>query len=166
MKQWELFDVQNRLDARLVRSLSLGTQTEGMVADDETGIFYIGHEVAGIWKFDAEPDGSAEGVFIENSSKKIPTSNTISRACPFTIEGTEKVIWLPHRRGIIHLPFSIGRAITGILAAFALWMEKLMAPKKLTGLKLPVCHLPDTPKYCWWFRMATTMMDAKKKPEF
>ncbi len=72
VEQWELFDTQNRLDARLVRSFNLGTQTEGMVADDETGIFYIGHEVAGIWKFDAELTGSTEGQFIENSSEENP----------------------------------------------------------------------------------------------
>ncbi len=70
VEQWELYATQNRIDARLVRSFSVGTQTEGMVADDETGMLYLGHEVAGIWKFDAEPDGSTEGIFIENSSEK------------------------------------------------------------------------------------------------
>lgn len=72
VEQWELFDVQNRLDARLVRSFSVGTQTEGMVADDENRTLYLGHEVAGIWKFDAEPTGSTEGNFIENSSEENP----------------------------------------------------------------------------------------------
>lgn len=72
VEQWELFDTQNRLDARLVRSFSVSTQTEGMVADDETGMLYLGHEMAGIWKFDAEPDGSTEGIFIENSSEINP----------------------------------------------------------------------------------------------
>jgi 3-phytase len=50
----------------------LGTQTEGMVADDEIGILYVGEEKAGIWKFDAEPDGSTEGKFISNSSEDNP----------------------------------------------------------------------------------------------
>lgn len=72
VEQWELFDKQKRVDARLVRSFSLGSQIEGMVADDENGILYIGKEEAGIWKFDAEPDGSTEGTFIENSSEKNP----------------------------------------------------------------------------------------------
>jgi 3-phytase len=72
VEQWELFDVQKRLDARLVRSFSLGSQTEGMVTDDENQLLYIGQEKAGIWKFDAEPEGSIEGVFIENSSEDNP----------------------------------------------------------------------------------------------
>ena len=46
VEQWELFDVQNRMDACLVRSFSVGTQTEGMVADDENRILYLGHEFA------------------------------------------------------------------------------------------------------------------------
>lgn len=70
VEQWELFDIQKRVDARLVRSFSLGAQTEGMVADDETGILYIGKEEAGIWKFDADPDGDSEGTYIENSSEE------------------------------------------------------------------------------------------------
>ncbi len=37
---------------------------------DETGNLFIGEELAGIWKFDAEPNGSTEGVFIENSSEE------------------------------------------------------------------------------------------------
>lgn len=70
VEQWELVAVDNKIDAKLVRSFQLGTQTEGMVADDETGILYVGEEQAGIWKFDAEPDGSTEGKFIPKSSKE------------------------------------------------------------------------------------------------
>jgi 3-phytase len=69
VEQYELFATDNKVDARLVRSFKLGTQTEGMVADDEIGILYVGEEKAGIWKFDAEPDGSTEGKFISNSSE-------------------------------------------------------------------------------------------------
>jgi 3-phytase len=70
VEQYELFAVDNKIDAKLVRSLKLGTQTEGMVADDETGTVYVGEEVAGIWKFDAEPDGSTEGKLIPKSSEE------------------------------------------------------------------------------------------------
>jgi 3-phytase len=69
VEQWELFNDHKRVDAKLVRSFSLGTQTEGMVADDEAGNLYIGKEEAGIWKFNAEPHGGSEGAFIENSSE-------------------------------------------------------------------------------------------------
>ena len=70
VEQWELSENDRKIDAVLVRSFSLGTQTEGMVADDETGIIYVGKELAGIWKFDAEPGGSNEGIFIKNSSEE------------------------------------------------------------------------------------------------
>ena len=35
----------------------MGSQTEGCVADDETGDLYVGEEGFGIWKYSAEPDG-------------------------------------------------------------------------------------------------------------
>lgn len=72
VEQYELFAADNKVDAKLVRSFQLGTQTEGMVADDETGNLYIGEEVAGVWKFDAEPNGSSKGIFIKNSSEENP----------------------------------------------------------------------------------------------
>jgi myo-inositol-hexaphosphate 3-phosphohydrolase len=43
---------------KLVRSLKLGTQSEGCVVDDRTGILYVAEEDVGLWKFDASPDGS------------------------------------------------------------------------------------------------------------
>lgn len=70
VEQYELFAVENKVDAKLVRTFKLGTQTEGMVADDETRTLYIGEEMAGIWKFDAEPDDSPEGKFIPKSSEE------------------------------------------------------------------------------------------------
>ncbi len=80
VEQWELFEEDGGIDARLVRSFEVGTQTEGMVADDEKGVVFLGHEVAGIWKFDAEPGGNSKGVFIENSSQENP-------AITYDIEG-------------------------------------------------------------------------------
>ncbi len=70
VEQWELFESGAKVDAHLVRSFSVATQTEGMVADDEMGIVYIGEEVAGIHKFDAEPNKVAEGQLIANSSEE------------------------------------------------------------------------------------------------
>jgi len=70
VEQWEIFNEKNRADARLVRSFALETQTEGMVADDESGIIYIGEEDAGIFKFNAEPNGSTTGTYIKNSSEE------------------------------------------------------------------------------------------------
>ena len=57
VEQWELFDDGTGLiDAVRVSQFDAGTQTEGCVADDEYGCFYIGEENVGIWKYGAEPD--------------------------------------------------------------------------------------------------------------
>lgn len=58
VQQWQLFDNgQAQVDARLVRSFSVGSRTEGCVADDINGTFYISEELVGVWKYNAEPDG-------------------------------------------------------------------------------------------------------------
>jgi len=42
-----------------VRTIRLGSTTEGCVADDETGKLYISEEDVGIWKYGAEPTDGA-----------------------------------------------------------------------------------------------------------
>jgi len=57
VEQWELFDNgRGRVDAVKVRGFAVGSQTEGCVADDELGHFYIAEETVGIWKYGAEPN--------------------------------------------------------------------------------------------------------------
>ncbi|BCL37973.1 phytase [Nostoc sp. MS1] len=70
--QFKLIDKSNgKIDAERVRQFTIPTiserspQTEGMVADQETGFLYIGQEDVGIWKFDAEPDRSSSGTLID-----------------------------------------------------------------------------------------------------
>jgi 3-phytase len=60
-QQWELFDNGAGLvDARKVRTISLSSVTEGIVADDGTGALYISQEDVALWRYGAEPDaGSA-----------------------------------------------------------------------------------------------------------
>jgi 3-phytase len=61
VEQWELIDAASgKVDARLVRSFAVGSQTEGCVADDQLGDLYIGEEARGIWRYRAEPDAGAE----------------------------------------------------------------------------------------------------------
>jgi 3-phytase len=55
VEQWELFDDGGRVAARRVRTFSLGSQTEGCVADDEHGALYLSEEAAGVWRYGAEP---------------------------------------------------------------------------------------------------------------
>ena len=61
VEQFELVDNGSGLiDAVLVRTFSVGGQTEGMVADDQYAQLYIGEEAYGIWRYGAEPtDGTA-----------------------------------------------------------------------------------------------------------
>ncbi|MBC8077008.1 MAG: phytase [Chloroflexales bacterium] len=59
---------------KLVRTITLpaptgvepdDVQSEGMVADHRNRVVYIAQEKVGIWKFDAEPNGSAQGLLID-----------------------------------------------------------------------------------------------------
>lgn len=49
---------------KVVRSMKLGTQSEGCVVDDRTGILYVAEEDVGLWKFDAAPDGPVSATAI------------------------------------------------------------------------------------------------------
>ena len=80
VEQWELFQSDKKIDARLVRSFKLNTQTEGMVADDEMAMLFIGEEVAGIHKIGAEPDAG-------NQVKPIPLSSEANKNIRYDIEG-------------------------------------------------------------------------------
>lgn len=70
--QFQLIDEGNgKIGVERVREFTVPTtagfdpQTEGMVADQETGFLYIGQENVGIWKFSAEPDGESTGILID-----------------------------------------------------------------------------------------------------
>ncbi len=59
-RQWEIEASGAKLTARLVREFTVGTQSEGCVADDEAGALYIAEEDVGLWRYAAEPDGATE----------------------------------------------------------------------------------------------------------
>jgi len=66
VEQWEIFDNGTGLvDGRLVRNFQVSSQTEGCVADDHLGYFYLGEEMVGIWKFNAEPMSETEGYLMD-----------------------------------------------------------------------------------------------------
>jgi 3-phytase len=66
-EQYELFDNgKGKIDAKLVRSLEVGSISEGLVADDEYGCFYISEENIGIWKYGAEPDAGTKRVQVDS----------------------------------------------------------------------------------------------------
>ena len=67
VKQWELFaTAAAKVDAVQVRTFDVGTQTEGCVADDVAGQFYIGEEQRGIWRYGAEPTAGTARVLIDS----------------------------------------------------------------------------------------------------
>lgn len=72
VEQWKLVAAGNKVDAHLARSFKIATQTEGMVADDQAGILYVGEEDAGIHKINAEPNGPTEDKIIPLSSEENP----------------------------------------------------------------------------------------------
>jgi 3-phytase len=55
---------------KLVRSMKLGTQSEGCVVDDRTGILYVAEEDVGLWKFDAAPDAPITATAIASADGK------------------------------------------------------------------------------------------------
>ena len=72
VEQYRLFDNGSGLvDAELVRTLKLGGQLEGCVADDILGNLYIGEEEYGIWKYDASPGTSDNGILIDTMGPHI-----------------------------------------------------------------------------------------------
>ena len=67
VEQYKLFDNGSGLvDALLVRTLKLPGKLEGCVADDILGHLYIGEEDHGIWKYQADPNGSDAGILIDS----------------------------------------------------------------------------------------------------
>jgi 3-phytase len=67
VEQWELYEGAGGVDARRVRGLRLGSQTEGCVADDELGALYLSEEARGIWRFGAEPDAGGSGTLVDRT---------------------------------------------------------------------------------------------------
>jgi PKD repeat protein len=61
LQQWEVFDNGSGLvDAAKVRTIQVGSHSEGLVADDIHKYLYVSQEDVAIWKYGAEPgDGSS-----------------------------------------------------------------------------------------------------------
>ncbi len=60
VRQWELVPTRaGKVRARKVRDIKFGSQTEGCVADDQSGILYVAEEDIGLWRVPAEPNASA-----------------------------------------------------------------------------------------------------------
>lgn len=59
--QMEIFRQGGAVVADRVRTMKLGTQSEGCVADDRTGKLYVGEEDVGVWRFGANAKDPVDG---------------------------------------------------------------------------------------------------------
>jgi 3-phytase len=67
VQQWELSDDgTGKVDASKVRTLSLGSTTEGCVADDRHGNLFVAEEDVGIWKYGAEPEAGDARIRVDS----------------------------------------------------------------------------------------------------
>lgn len=95
MRQWELIDAGNgRIRTQMVREFSFESQPEGCVADDETGVLYVGEEDVGLWRMGAEPDAG-------DARRSVATVET-NTALKDDIEGVG-LYTLPNGRGYLVL---------------------------------------------------------------
>jgi myo-inositol-hexaphosphate 3-phosphohydrolase len=59
-----------RVEGRQVRAFAVGSQTEGCVADDALGRFYIGEEAVGIWRYGAEPGAGDMRTLVDSADQR------------------------------------------------------------------------------------------------
>ncbi len=73
VEQYEILPFgQDEVTGKLVRTLKLDSQPEGMVADDQLGVAYFGEEDKGIWKVEASPSSTAKPLLLSNSGMENP----------------------------------------------------------------------------------------------
>ena len=68
VEQWRLFDNGGgKVDGKLVRRFDVGSISEGCVADDELGHFYVSEERKAIWKYGAEPGDGDKRTMVDGA---------------------------------------------------------------------------------------------------
>ncbi|MCH8134406.1 MAG: phytase [Proteobacteria bacterium] len=93
VKQWQLVDAGNgKAGVNLVREFSVGSQTEGCVADDETGNLYVGEENVALWKYSAEPDGGDARTMVDSIETGNLTADVEGVAIYYGANGTGYLI--------------------------------------------------------------------------
>jgi 3-phytase len=68
VEQWEIRADGTRIEATKVRTIEVGSQTEGAVADDANGWLYIGEEETGIWRYGLNPASGSDRVAVNDVS--------------------------------------------------------------------------------------------------
>ncbi|KAJ3184114.1 hypothetical protein HDU85_001965 [Gaertneriomyces sp. JEL0708] len=66
--QYEIFEQDDKIQSKLVREFKAGSggQVEGCVVDNDNGWLFLGEEDKGLWRYDAEPRGSAKGTLVDS----------------------------------------------------------------------------------------------------
>ena len=68
VEQWEIVSSDGKIEAKVVREFMVSSRPEGMVADDENGVVYIGVEEEGVVKVQAEPENEFKNVWVTGSN--------------------------------------------------------------------------------------------------
>jgi 3-phytase len=71
-EQWELDGSGGRVRGTRVRTLAVGSQTEGCVADDEQRKLYVAEESTGVWAYGAEPDAGSTRTAVDDTGNLDP----------------------------------------------------------------------------------------------
>jgi len=93
VEQWELTDNgSGKVEAKKVRNFKLGSVTEGCVADDELGHFYISEETVAIWKYGAEPDAGEARTAVDKAGAGRLVADIEGLAIAYAKDGTGYLI--------------------------------------------------------------------------
>nr|WP_321452811.1 phytase [uncultured Carboxylicivirga sp.] len=82
LQQWKITDINGNINAEAVRNITLSSQCEGMVADDEQGILYVAEEGKAIWKISAEEDA-------DNTMSPLAQSDSSNPYITYDLEGLD-----------------------------------------------------------------------------
>lgn len=73
VRQYELQATEaGKIDLAFKRDILFESQVEGMVADEELGILYVGEEDKGIWKLSADPSAADKPAYVSMSGEDNP----------------------------------------------------------------------------------------------
>ena len=68
VEQWEISADGTTINATMVRTIDVGSQTEGVVADDVNGWLFVGEENVGIWKYELDPSSGSSRAAVDSVS--------------------------------------------------------------------------------------------------
>jgi len=97
--QYELSLQPETQSLRKVRELRVSTQPEGCVVDDANAVLFVGEEDVGIWRFDADTDGSTHGLLIAETGAHGPLVADVEGIAIYTGETAEEGFLIASSQG-------------------------------------------------------------------